>query len=101
MIHSTESEIIVEGNDLEDALAAASEQLGVDRNILEYRVIDSNISGIFGLFKKRKITIKAWWRDDVPCPSGCRAISPGDSQPYEDQRPRNGQGDRRGAHAYY
>jgi spoIIIJ-associated protein len=63
MMHSTESEIIVEGNDLEDALAAASERLGVDRNILEYRVIDSNISGIFGLFKKRKITIKAWWRD--------------------------------------
>jgi spoIIIJ-associated protein len=63
MVHSTESEIIVEGNDLEDALAAASERLGVDRNVLEYRVIDSDISGVFGWFKKKKITIKAWWRD--------------------------------------
>lgn len=62
MVHSTESEIIVEGNDLEDALATASERLGVDRNILEYRVINSDISGIFSLFRKKKITIKAWWR---------------------------------------
>ncbi len=63
MVHAIESEIIVEGNDLEDALTAASERLGVDRNVLEYRVIDSDVSGIFGLFKKKKITIKAWWRD--------------------------------------
>jgi spoIIIJ-associated protein len=63
MVHSTESEIIVEGNDLEDALAAAAERLGVDRKTLEYRVIDSDIGGIFALFKKRKITIKAWGKD--------------------------------------
>ncbi len=63
MVHSTESEIIVEGNDLEDALAAASQRLGVDRNTLEYRVIDSDIGGILGLFKKKKITIKAWGKD--------------------------------------
>lgn len=64
MVHATQSEIIVEGNDLDDALAVASERLGVDRNTLEYRVIDSDIGGIFGLFKKRKITIKAWNKED-------------------------------------
>jgi spoIIIJ-associated protein len=63
MVHAIQSEIIVEGNDLEDALTAATQRLGVDRNVLEYRVIDSDISGIFGLFKKKKVTIKAWWRD--------------------------------------
>lgn len=63
MADSTETEIIVEGNDLEDALIAASGRLSVDRNGLEYRVIDSDIGGIFGIFKKKKITIKAWKRD--------------------------------------
>ncbi len=63
MADSTQTEIIVEGNDLEDALTAASGQLDVDRNGLEYRVIDSDIGGILGLFKKKKITIKAWRRD--------------------------------------
>ncbi len=68
MVHSTESEIIVEGKDLEDALAAAAEKLGVDRNALEYRVIDSEIGGILGLFKKKKITIRAWWGDGAQPP---------------------------------
>jgi len=63
MEHATESEIIVEGNDLEDALAVASERLGLGRNAFEYRVIDSDIGGLFGLFKKKKITIKAWHKD--------------------------------------
>jgi spoIIIJ-associated protein len=63
MADSTETEIIVEGNDLDDALTAASGRLDVDRNGLEYRVIDSDIGGILGLFKKKKITIKAWRRD--------------------------------------
>jgi spoIIIJ-associated protein len=68
MADSTETEIIVEGNDLEDALIAASGRLSVDRNGLEYRVIDSDIGGIFGIFKKKKITIKAWKRDTGPTP---------------------------------
>jgi spoIIIJ-associated protein len=63
MAHTTEPEITVEGNDLEDALAAASERLGIGRNDLEYRVIDSDVGGIFGIFKKRKITITAWHKD--------------------------------------
>ena len=63
MAHATQPEIIVEGNDLEDALAAASERLGIGRNDLEYRVVDSDVGGIFGLFKKRKITIRAWQKD--------------------------------------
>jgi len=63
MAHATEPEITVEGNDLEDALAAASERLGISRNDLEYRVIDSDVGGIFGIFKKRKITITAWHKD--------------------------------------
>jgi len=63
MVYATESEIIVEGSDLEDVLAIASDRLGVGRNALEYRVIDSDVSGIFGLFKKKKITIKAWHKD--------------------------------------
>jgi spoIIIJ-associated protein len=63
MTSATEREIIVEGNDLEEALTAATERLGIGRNALEYRVIDSDAGGIFGLFKKKKITIKAWNRD--------------------------------------
>lgn len=63
MAHATQPEIIVEGNDLDDALATASERLGIGRNDLDYRVIDSDIGGFFGLFKKKKITIKAWHRD--------------------------------------
>jgi len=63
MAHTTEPEITVEGNDLEDALAAASERLGIGRNDLEYRVIDSDVGGIFGIFKKKKITITAWHKD--------------------------------------
>jgi spoIIIJ-associated protein len=58
----TQSEIVVEGNDLEDALNAAADQLGVDRPNLEYRVVDSDAGGIFGIFKKKRITIKAWRR---------------------------------------
>jgi spoIIIJ-associated protein len=63
MDESTKNEIIVEGNDLDDALISASGRLSVDRNGLEYRVIDSDVGGLFGIFKKKKITIKAWRRD--------------------------------------
>ena len=60
-----ETEVIVEGDDLDDALRAASGQLGVDRNGLDYRVVDSDVGGLFALFKKKRITIKAWRRDIV------------------------------------
>ncbi len=62
MENITQSEIIVEGNDLEDALSSAADQLGVDRLNLEYRVVESDAGGIFGIFKKKRITIKAWRR---------------------------------------
>jgi spoIIIJ-associated protein len=62
MDNISQSEIIVEGSDLDDALVSAARQLGVDRINLEYRVVDSDVGGVFGLFKKKKITIRAWRR---------------------------------------
>ncbi|MBN1573538.1 MAG: KH domain-containing protein [Deltaproteobacteria bacterium] len=55
--------IVVTGVDLEDALKSAAGQLGLDRNSMEYRVIDSGAGGIFGLLGKKKITIRAWEAD--------------------------------------
>ena len=52
--------VVVTGDDLEGALKSAASQLGVDRNRMEYRVIDSGAGGILGLLGKKKITIRAW-----------------------------------------
>lgn len=54
------TEIVVDGDDLEAALKEAAVRLGVDRNRMEYRVIDSGAGGIFGLLGKKKIKIRAW-----------------------------------------
>jgi spoIIIJ-associated protein len=59
----TESEIIIEGSDLEEALDTAANRLGVDRFNLEYRVVDSDVGGFFGMFFKNKITVRAWKRN--------------------------------------
>ncbi len=60
-----EKGIIVEGKDLEDTLKAASEKLGVERINMEYRVIDSGAGGVFGLFQKKKVAIRAWEKSSV------------------------------------
>jgi len=53
-------EIVVEENNLEMALKTATIQLGVDRNHMEYRVIELGKGGILGILGKKKIKIKAW-----------------------------------------
>jgi spoIIIJ-associated protein len=63
MDSTAQSEIIVEGSDLDDTIQDAARRLGVDRINLEYRVVDSDVGGVFGFFRKKKITIRAWRRD--------------------------------------
>ncbi len=52
--------IVVEENDLEMALKTAAIQLGVERNRIEYRVIELGKTGILGILGKKKMKIRAW-----------------------------------------
>ncbi len=85
MADTTETEVVVEGDDLEDALKAAAERLGTNRNGIDYRVVDSDAGGLFALFKKKRITIRAWRREaDRPIrevPPGVREVVPAPDVP--------------------
>lgn len=52
--------IVIEENDLENALKTAAIQLGVDRSCMEYRVIELGRGGILGILGKKRIKIRAW-----------------------------------------
>lgn len=54
--------IEVQGKSLEDALQKAQSQLGVEKDDMEYEVIDSGSKGILGIIGAKSALIKAWKR---------------------------------------
>lgn len=54
--------IEVQGKSLEDALQKAQAQLGIEKDDMEYEVIDSGSKGILGIIGAKSALIKAWKR---------------------------------------
>jgi spoIIIJ-associated protein len=65
MSTQTESSVVIEGKNVEEALQAACDRLNTTPNQVEYEIVEEGRSGVLGFLKGKTVKIKVWGKSET------------------------------------